>query len=133
MTSAATFQQQRTVTTADIDGLGHVNNVRFLHWIQDIAAAHWALLSANCALAKEVVWVVRRHEIDYHQPAYLNDRITMTTYVGESNGVISKRHTQLHNEQGKLLCEAVTHWCALQAGTGRLKRINDDLRNCLGL
>jgi len=29
------------VEPADIDGFGHVNNVVYLRWVQDIAIAHW--------------------------------------------------------------------------------------------
>ena len=29
------------VTNEDIDDLGHVNNVVYLRWVQDVAAAHW--------------------------------------------------------------------------------------------
>ena len=30
-----------TVEASDIDELGHVNNVVYLRWVQEIATAHW--------------------------------------------------------------------------------------------
>lgn len=30
----------------DIDALGHVNNIVYVSWIQDVAAAHWRALTS---------------------------------------------------------------------------------------
>ena len=35
------FEQTVRVDPADIDTLGHVNNIVYLRWVQDVAAAHW--------------------------------------------------------------------------------------------
>ncbi len=35
------FEIDIQVTPADIDRLGHVNNVVYLRWVQDAAVAHW--------------------------------------------------------------------------------------------
>jgi acyl-CoA thioester hydrolase len=41
-----TFKYQIKVTQADLDELRHVNNVRYLQWVQDVAEAHWLLKAA---------------------------------------------------------------------------------------
>ena len=35
------YEHSFTVTAGDIDQQGHVNNVRYVQWIQDVAVAHW--------------------------------------------------------------------------------------------
>ena len=54
-------------TPADIDENGHVNNVVYLRWAQDLGVAHWQSLAPP---AEQAVWawVALRHEIDYRRP-----------------------------------------------------------------
>lgn len=121
------FTYSARASAADIDALGHVNNIVYLRWVQEAASAHWAVLS-NEAINKKYVWVVVRHEIDYLHAALLNDEITANTWVGKNAGVKSERHTQLYNTvTGKKLAEAVTTWCLLDAATMRPKRIEGDI------
>ena len=56
------------VAPDDIDGLGHVDNVHYLRWVQEVATAHWHSLAPTQDQAS-VVWVVLRQEIDYRIPA----------------------------------------------------------------
>ncbi|MBL7861887.1 MAG: acyl-CoA thioesterase, partial [Cyclobacteriaceae bacterium] len=35
------FTTEILVDAADIDNLGHVNNVIYLRYVQDVATAHW--------------------------------------------------------------------------------------------
>ncbi len=127
------FIQQHLVSAADTDELGHVNNVHYVMWLQTVAAAHWNELSAKSPLAQTWVWVVRRHEINYLKAAYPGDLLTISTFVGESRGTISKRHTHFHNQKEELICEAITHWCAIDKKSGKPKRIDPMLLSALGL
>ena len=35
------FELAIAIEPSDIDQLGHVNNVTYLRWVQDVAVAHW--------------------------------------------------------------------------------------------
>ena len=35
------FETKITVTKDDIDELNHVNNVRYIQWVNDVAKIHW--------------------------------------------------------------------------------------------
>ena len=35
------FEMFHTVISQDLDDLMHVNNVRYVQWVQDLAKAHW--------------------------------------------------------------------------------------------
>ncbi len=125
------FELQLSVHADDIDGLGHVNNVVYLRWVQEVAAAHWSQLSTP-QQRTELAWVVLRHEIDYHAPALPGDTIVATTWVEGWKGVRSERRVQLHERSsGKLLAEAKTIWVLLDAQTRRPKRIEDALGGLL--
>lgn len=117
------FEHQIRVSAQDIDELNHVNNVRYLKWIQDIAEAHW-LSVAPKEMQAQCMWVVLRHEIDYLNAALLGDTLKVKTWVGKSEGVKSERHVEITNlASGKLACAAKTTWCLLDAATKRPKRV----------
>ncbi|HEY0050025.1 MAG TPA: acyl-CoA thioesterase, partial [Pyrinomonadaceae bacterium] len=60
------------VRAGDIDEQGHVNNVAYVRWIQEIAVAHWFHATLPAQQAK-VVWVVLRHEVDYKRQSFENE------------------------------------------------------------
>ncbi|MEP6728662.1 MAG: acyl-CoA thioesterase, partial [Bacteroidota bacterium] len=84
-----TFEHRVTAAVNDIDELGHVNNIVYLRWVQEVASAHWASLS-NDNINKKYVWVVLRHEIDYLFPALLHNEIIVRTWVGKNAGAKSE-------------------------------------------
>jgi len=115
-----------TVHKNDIDELGHVNNVVYVRWVQEAAAAHWDSL-ASSEIKQKYVWVVLRHEIDYLSASFKNDTITATTWVGESNGARSERFVHItHSKTGKLIAKAKTIWCMLDGPTMKPKRLDED-------
>ena len=72
--SAKPFAIPITVEAGDIDFMGHVNNARYLTWVQDAVLAHWR----KVAPAEEVAgkaWVALKHEITYLRPAFLDDAV----------------------------------------------------------
>ena len=121
------FETSRTVIANDIDHLNHVNNIRYLEWIQVLAAAHWKSVS-TAIQRKENVWVVMRHEIDYMGPAFEGDQLQLKTYVSKCEGATSIREVEIINTRtGKLLVKSKTKWCMTDPKTKRPKRIPNNL------
>ena len=114
------------VKPSDIDELGHVNNVVYLRWVQQVASAHWE--SRMPVSAGGYLWVVLRHEIDYLRPALLNDKLTGLTWVIKMEGVKSTRIVKFI-ANGYDIAQAKTVWCSLDASTMKPKRIGDDIRD----
>jgi acyl-CoA thioester hydrolase len=124
------FELAVVVQPADIDELGHVNNVVYLSWVQDVAIAHWANL-ASAAHRAQYVWVALRHEIDYAAPALLGDAITARTWTGVAQGLRYSRHTEIiRGVDGRVLATALTQWCPLDRASGRPARLPADLAAC---
>ena len=115
------FSHSFTVESADIDEQGHVNNVAYLRWIQDIAVAHWRH-AADAETQAKYSWIVVRHEIDYKKPAYLNQDITATTWVGEWTTVTCERFTEIRRGD-ELLVNGRTVWCMIDRQTSKPARI----------
>ena len=120
-----TFKVDRT----SIDQLNHVNNVIYLDWTQKIAQKHWAQLS-NKLIDNNYVWVVKRHEVDYFLPVFLNDKITLSTYIGDSNGIKSERFVNVFKGD-KLVCSVKTIWILLDKITMKPVRIPSEILTIL--
>ncbi|MBN1355371.1 acyl-CoA thioesterase [bacterium] len=122
------FELTIAVHPTDIDELGHVNNVVYLRWVQDVAVAHWRH-AATPEQQAAIFWVVVRHEIDYRHPVKLGEIIIARTWVGASTTHTFERHTELLREQdGKELARARTLWCPIDIKTFRPILVGDDVR-----
>lgn len=121
------FHYGITFSVNDIDDLKHVNNVVYLRWVQEAASAHWNVVASE-ELKKKYSWVVLRHEIDYRQAAYLGDQLVAHTWVGTCEGARSVRHVHIYqSDSNKIIAEAKTTWCLLDASTMKPKRIENDI------
>ena len=126
--TAEPFELAIAIEPADIDQLGHVNNVTYLRWVQDVAVAHWQSL-APAADQASLRWVLVRHEIDYKQAAYLNDAIIARTWVGTASRLRFERHTELLRASDRsLLARARTIWCPLDARSGKPASVSAEVR-----
>jgi len=126
--TVAPFELAIRVQPSDIDELGHVNNVVYVRWVQDVAVAHWRS-AATAQEQADVLWVVVRHEIDYKHPARLEDGIVARTWVGAATRSTFERHTEiLRAADRRLLVRARTLWCPISPGTLRPMHVGDDVR-----
>lgn len=124
------FSHSFRVDAADIDAQKHVNNVAYVRWIQDAAVAHW--FSATTEIQREkLTWIVTRHEIDYKKPAFENEEITVTTWVGEPTRVSWERFTEIRRGE-ILLVKARSVWCLIDRETLKPTRIREDLVKLFG-
>ena len=117
------FELEITVKPGDIDEIGHVNNVVYLSWVQDVAIAHWEFLT-TAAQRTQYVWVALRHEIEYAGQAFLHDAIDARTWTGTARGLRYPRHTEIiRRTDKKVLATALTQWCPLDRASGRPTRL----------
>jgi acyl-CoA thioester hydrolase len=126
--SSAPFEMIVAVRPDDIDEQNHVNNTVYLRWVQDVATAHWRVVASPKA-QETIGWVVLRHEIDYKAPATLGDEIVLRTWVGKATRLTFERFTEIRrNRDGRLLSEARTLWCPINAQTSRPVRVSAEVR-----
>ena len=122
------LEKEIIVSKNDLDDLNHVNNVVYIHWVQQIAKNHWKNLVSN-EIIKNYFWVLLEHEIKYLNPAFLNDKIRLKTYIEKTDGVKSSRIVEIYNKDtNKLLVTSKTIWCLINAKTGKPNRITEDIK-----
>jgi acyl-CoA thioester hydrolase len=124
---ATKFTLPHRVPEADIDRQGHVNNVAFVRYVQDVAVAHWRSV-ASAEVQTAFTWVVRKHEIEYLRPAFASEELLLVTWVGEPSGATWERFTEvLRAGEDKPLVTARTVWVLLDAASGRPRRVDPAL------
>lgn len=119
----------RTVVpgAADFDELGHVNNVVYLRWVQDIAITHWHRVAPPETIATDV-WVALKHTIEYRDPILPGQSAQVRTWLGAVKGPRFDRHVDIRKPGAKRFsARATTEWCRIDRTTGRPKRIGDDV------
>jgi acyl-CoA thioester hydrolase len=59
------FRRDRTVAPRDIDLLGHVNNLVWVRYVVELAAAHADALGVGFDATRTLggIWIVRRHDV----------------------------------------------------------------------
>lgn len=120
---SSTYDATFTAGPEHIDQLGHVNNAIWVQWMEVIAAAHWQR-DARPADVAAYVWVVVRHEIDYHGNIQQGESVEAHTFITEApTGARFVRNIRFRNSAGKNIVTAKTTWAMINAATGRLARI----------
>lgn len=122
-----TYEKLITVSENDLDDLNHVNNVRYVKWVNDVAEEHWKL-KASQKILDTYFWVMLNHHIQYKGQAFLNEILVLKTYVTKSEGVTSTRMVEIYNKNsGKLLTTSETNWCFMSKETSRPTRIPQEI------
>lgn len=127
------FRLQIRVTAEVVDAHRHVNNVAYVQWMQDAAIGHAeACGGVRIALELGGSWFVRMHRIEYLKPAFLNDEITVLTWVADWRKVRSLRRYRFIRNQ-TVLAEGETEWVFVDAVTGRPKPITEQIVSAFGI
>lgn len=122
-----TYESLLKVTQYDLDELNHVNNVRYVQWVQEIAKNHWTAATTH-KIRETYFWIMLSHLIEYKHPALLNDVIKLKTYVTKAEGVTSVRVVEItNNNTNKLLAKSETTWCFMNSNTMKPNRIPEGI------
>lgn len=123
------YSKTVVVGPEDLDHLEHVNNVRYLEWIQEVSGEHWQARTRGKIL-EEVIWVVRSHHIEYRGEAKLGQSIVIKTYIKETRGAISVRAVEMRLAgSDEILVSSETEWCLLSAKSRKPMRISTEIRS----
>ena len=121
------YKKTIIVLREHLDAINHVNNVVYVQWMQDIAVEHWNSVATD-TLKQELLWMIKRHEVDYFNQAFLGDELTMETWTGDFTNVTWKRHYQIvRPADNKKIISASSVWIPFERKTQRPRRVDDTL------
>jgi acyl-CoA thioester hydrolase len=121
------YSERITVPDTALDANGHVNNVKYVQWMQDIAHKHYDFIGGTAlTLALGATWVIREHRIEYLQPAFAGEVIEVQTWVDNIRHVRSlRKYRFIRSSDEMLLVLGETDWVFVNVDTGRPSRIPD--------
>jgi len=127
------FRQEIIVPASAVDANGHVNNVVYIQWMQDIAIRHFDAVGGTAASdAIGATWVVRTHAVEYFASAFAGDTLLLETWVSDLRKVRSlRRYRFLNKANERLLVKGATDWVFVDRTSGRPWVVPDTIRNCL--
>ncbi|MDA0684565.1 MAG: thioesterase family protein [Bacteroidetes bacterium] len=123
------FSWTFTVGRESIDVNGHVNNVEYVRWMQEVAMRHTTNVGADIRTAAAgLIWVVRSHEIEYRLPAHEGDEVRITTWIESVERVSScRRYDFRRTKDDAVIASGKTKWVCLNRKTGRPAAIPEHL------
>jgi acyl-CoA thioester hydrolase len=123
------YRRSFTIPASAIDTNGHVNNVWYVQWMQDIAVEHYETIGGvNPMQLLGATWVVREHKIEYLLPAFANEEIEIRTWVENVRRVRSLRKYEfVRKSDSKMLVRGETDWVFVDAKTGAPRAIPEEV------
>ena len=128
MPISSTYTKTIIIPKTAIDENGHVNNVAYVQWMQDIAVEHYSSIGGIQVQSPDATWVVREHRIEYLLPAFEGDEIEIRTWVENIRRVRSLRKYEFaRKSDGKILVRGETDWVFVDVNSGRPLAIPDEV------
>ena len=121
------FDLKLTVLPEHIDVLGHVNNVVYVSWMQDVATAHIEALGLGIKEYLELkhAMVAVEHHMQYRKAALEGEEIILRTWLDEINALyLSRQYVFYRPKDQTILFTAMTKWACVEIATGRPKRMS---------
>jgi acyl-CoA thioester hydrolase len=128
MPISSTYSKSFIIPRASIDENGHVNNVSYVQWMQDIAVEHYTAIGGVAAQGPDATWVVREHKIEYFLPAFAGEEIEIRTWVENLRRVRSLRKYEfVRKSDGRILVQGETDWVFVDLKTGTPRAIPEEV------
>lgn len=133
MPLSSTYSKTFAIPASAIDENGHVNNVVYVQWMQDIAVEHYASIGGIRAQGTDATWVVRSHKVEYFLPAYEGEEVEVRTWVENIQRVRSLRKYEfVRKSDGKTLVKGETDWVFVDVKSGRPTAILQEVVDVFG-
>ncbi len=125
VSAANAYELPMTVIEDDIDDQGIAYNVSVIDWMIRAAIAHSTALGYDRDRYRELgaMFVVRRHEIDYHRSARLGDELVLRTWPSFMKAATAHRCHEVVGPDGRLIAKGVNVWAFVDRERGRPMRM----------
>jgi acyl-CoA thioester hydrolase len=113
-----------------MDEQGHVSNLAYVGWMQEVAIDHSAAAGWPMGRYRALGagWVVRSHFVEYLRPAVAGQRLAVYTWVPEfTQRSTPRRFLFVREDDHQLLVRAETRWVFVDLTTGRRRALPDEL------
>jgi len=122
---AVTFKRQ--VAWSDLDPTGHVNNARYLDFLQEAIMEVYNTFNLDDHEDSAIAWVIRKARIEHLRQARFGDILNITTYLSDVKHASATRHYTIRGEKNQeVVARANVLFASIDIATGRPTRIPQD-------
>jgi len=124
------YEKKITVSKEDIDFNGHVNNLKYLEWMINVAMEHSSFEGFGVEYYKThgVSWVAKKHCIEYKLPAFEGDELVLKTWIDEVKRLSVIRKYEIYKND-RLISGGFSEWVFVDFETKRPKKIPEEIIN----
>ncbi|MEM8497759.1 MAG: thioesterase family protein [Pseudomonadota bacterium] len=122
---ARKYTGSRTVLAEHIDGLGHVNNIRYISWCEELAWQHSEALglSVNDYQKLDRAMAVYHAEFDYLSPAFEGQVLQVSTWLSFARGTrMTRRFEIARTDSMEILMSGLWQLSCIEISSGKPKR-----------
>lgn len=112
------------ITKEHLDQMNHVNNVQYVHWVEEMAKEHWDILRHNTNYVDDF-WFLTDHHIQYKKQVYEGDILMVKTYPQKPDGIRQPRKVEFYKND-ELMVDSKTLWVLIDKDTQKIKRIENN-------
>jgi len=130
VTRPSIYTMEFAVPSEAIDQQGHVSNLAYVAWMQDVAIEHSAAAGwpMERYLQLGAGWVVRSHFIEYLRPVFAGERLAVHTWVPRFDQRSQpRRYLFVRGDDRRLVADAETRWVFVDLATGRRRPLPPEL------
>lgn len=105
----------------------HVPNTMFVQWLESMASTHSHHLgyTDQWHIERDLIWFIRRHEVDFLAEVVLGDELVMATWVEAFHKTSSpRRYVMYRPSDGRVVCRAMTIWVLVSRSRSKPQRID---------
>jgi acyl-CoA thioester hydrolase len=112
---------------ADIDGLNHTNNAVYVKWCEQVAWSHSVQLGLSLDDYRRLdrAMAIRRSEYDYLLATYLDEPLTLGTWLvaKDGNASMDRRFQVIRDADGVTVLRGRWELVCIQLSNGRVRRM----------
>jgi acyl-CoA thioester hydrolase len=128
--SVRVYSKRFPVPADAIDRQGHVSNLAYVAWMQDVAIEHSVAVGwpMERYLGIGAGWVVRSHFVEYLRPVFPGERLAVHTWLPQfTHRATPRRYLFVREDDTELVARAETRWVFIDLATGRRRALPDEL------
>jgi acyl-CoA thioester hydrolase len=149
MTAPRIYTKRFEVPADAIDVQGHVSNLAYVGWMQEVAIEHSSAVGWPMERYLEIGagWVARSHFIEYLRPAFAGELLAVHTWLPQfDQRAAPRRYLFVREADRQVLARAETRWVFVDLATGRRRPLppglieafeivtdDEEVRQALGL